>query len=214
MEKGLRVGIIGGGVSGAVTALQLSDLGINNILFEKKENLVSGPPFCHLHAGGNLYPEIPLEECKTLLKQSIEMARLFPDSIDKRPTFIAIPTNQKYSVDFIVKRLQKLKNYYKQLINEDPKNQILGPAAEYFKVYNENDLSELIKTETKTNPISADEWMRNAVEIVDTSKLKKPIILVQEYGWNFFRLAAQAQLALKEAEYCTLKTNSRMTREK
>ena len=39
MKKGLRVGIIGGGVSGAVTALQLSDLGIHNHLFEKKREL-------------------------------------------------------------------------------------------------------------------------------------------------------------------------------
>lgn len=208
MKKGLRVGIIGGGVSGAVTALQLSDLGIHNHLFEKKENLVSGPPFCHLHAGGNLYPEIPLEECKILLKQSIEMARLFPDSIDKRPTFIAIPTNEKYSVEFIVNRLKKLKKYYEQLIAEDPKNEILGTVDEYFKVYNDDDITDLAKTKTKSKPHTSDEWMRNAIEIVDTSKLKTPIILVQEYGWNFFRLAAQAQLALHESEYCTLKTDT------
>jgi len=208
MKKVLSVGIIGGGVSGAVTALQMSDLGISNLLFEKKENLVSGPPFCHLHAGGNLYPEIPLEECKTLLKQSIEMARLFPDSIDRRPTFIAIPTNEKYSVEFIVNRLKKLKKYYEQLISEDPQNQILGSIDEYFKVYNEDDITELAKTKTKKKPLTSDEWMRNAIEIVDTSKLKTPLILVQEYGWNFFRLAAQAQLALKESEYCTLKTDT------
>jgi len=208
MKKGLTVGIIGGGVSGAVTALQMSNLGIQNLLFEKKENLVSGPPFCHLHAGGNLYPEIPLEECKTLLKQSIEMARLFPNSIDKRPTFIAIPTNEKYSVEFIVNRLKKLKKYYEQLICEDPQNEIIGPIDEYFKVYNEDDITELANTKTKAKPLTSDDWMRNAIEIVDTSNLKTPIILVQEYGWNFFRLAAQAHIALKESKYCSLKTDT------
>lgn len=205
------VGIIGGGVSGAVTALQLSDLGIDNILFEKKEHLVSGPPFCHLHAGGNLYPEIPLKECKTLLKQSIEMARMFPDSIDKRPTLIAIPSSEKYSVAFITDRLKHLKEYYAQLISEDASNQILGPADQYFKVYDKDEISELLKIPTKSNPVSSDEWMRNAIEIVDTSKLKTPIILVQEYGWNFFRLAAQSQLALEEAENCTVKTGTTIT---
>ena len=211
MKKGFTVGIIGAGVSGAVTALQLSELGINNLLFEKKESLVSGPPFCHLHAGGNLYPEIPLEECKTLLKQSIEMARMFPDSIDKRPTFIAVPTSEKYSVEFIVNRLKKLKKYYKELVAEDAENQILGPVDKYFKVYNKEGISELTATATKTKPITSDEWMRNAIEIVDTSKLKTPIILVQEYGWNFFRLAAQAQLALNESKNCTLKTETTIT---
>lgn len=204
MKKDLRVGIIGGGVSGAVTALQLSELGIQNFLFEKKESLVSGPPFCHLHAGGNLYPEIPLEECKTLLKQSIEMARLLPDSIDKRPTFIAIPSDAKYSVDYIVNRLHSLTEYYQELVFEDPQNQILGPVDEYFKVYHEDDLAELSKSKTKAVPHTSDEWMRNAIEVVDISLLKKPIILVQEYGWNFFRVAAQAQLALKKSDYCDL----------
>lgn len=211
MTKRYTVGIVGGGVSGAVTALQLSDLEINNILFEKKENLVSGPPFCHLHAGGNLYPEIPLEECKTLLKQSIEMARMFPDSIDKRPTFIAIPTNEKYSVEFIVSRLKKLKEYYRELISEDANNQILGSADEYFKVYTKKEISQLVKTPAKKRPTTLDEWMRNAIEIVDTSKLKTPLILVQEYGWNFFRLAAQSQIALEESKNCTLRTGTAIT---
>ena len=211
MKERWRVGIIGGGVSGTVTALQLSNMGISNILFEKKEKLVSGPPFCHLHAGGNLYPEIPLEECKTLLKQSIEMARMFPYSIDKRPTFIAIPTNEKYSIDFIINRLEKLKKYYNQLISEDILNEVLGPVDEYFKIYNKEDLSELEKKPTKGSPLTSDEWMRNAVEIVDISQLKTPIILVQEYGWNFFRLAAQAQIALKDSSHCTLKTETTIT---
>ncbi len=211
MNKRFTVGVIGGGVSGAVTALQLSDLGINNILFEKKDNLVSGPPFCHLHAGGNLYPEIPLEECKTLLKQSIEMARMFPDSIDKRPTFISIPVDQKYSTDFIIERLKMLQVYYNELIKEDSSNEILGPAKYYFKVYNKEDINSLLKSPTVKKPVSSDEWMRNAIEIVDTEKLKSPIILVQEYGWNFFRLAAQAQLALDTSEHCTLKTNTEIT---
>ena len=50
MDKVYRVGIIGGGVSGVVTSLQLADLDIDNILFEKEESVVNGPPFCHLHA--------------------------------------------------------------------------------------------------------------------------------------------------------------------
>jgi hypothetical protein len=208
MNKKISVGIIGGGVSGAVTALQLSDLGIPNLLFEKKDNLVSGPPFCHLHAGGNLYPDIPLEECKTLLKQSIEMAKMFPESIDRRPTFIAIPTNERYSVEFILDRFEKIKEYYRKLVLEDPHNQILGPIDEYFKVYHKQDLNELSRAKIKKQPSTSDEWMRNAIEVVDTSRLKSPIILVQEYGWNFFRLAAQAQLALEESEHCTLKTDT------
>ena len=35
--------------------------------------------------------------------------------------------------------------------------------------------------------------------------------MVQEFGWNLFRTAAQAQLALEKAESCCLKTNTEVT---
>ena len=60
MNKVHNVGIIGGGVSGVVVALHLAELGIDNLLLDQKGNVVNGPPFCHLHAGGNLYPDISI----------------------------------------------------------------------------------------------------------------------------------------------------------
>src|SRR5690554_7746712 len=85
MDKVYDVGIIGGGVSGVVTSLELGKYGINNVLFEQENSVVNGPPFCHLHAGGNLYPDISDEQCRMLMKQSIEMARLSLQTIDERP---------------------------------------------------------------------------------------------------------------------------------
>lgn len=202
------VGIIGGGVSGVVIALQLSELGINTILFEQKSNVVNGPPFCHLHAGGNLYPDISDEQCRILMKQSIEMARLFPESIDERPTFISVPKTENYQVNNIEERLDMLVDYYKQLIEEDPSNAILGAPEDYYKIYSEEDLDVLAKQPTIKRPTSPDEWMTNAAKLIDYSQLKMPVVLVQEYGWNLFRLGAQAQLALNRTDRCTLKLNT------
>ena len=205
------VGIIGGGVSGVVIALQLSEYGIDNILFEQEESVVNGPPFCHLHAGGNLYPDISDEQCRILLKQSIEMARLFPQSIDERPTFISIPKTEKYAVSQIENRLDMLVDYYKTLIADDPENEILGAPENYYKLYNKEDLQILAEQPTTAVPNTADEWMCNAIKLIDYNLLKTPVILVQEYGWNFFRLGAQAQLALNSSKKCTLKTNTAVT---
>ena len=204
------VGIIGGGVSGVVTAIQLAEMGVNNILFEQEESVVNGPPFCHLHAGGNLYPDISDEQCRILMKQSIEMARLFPQSIDQRPTFISIPKNESYQVDDIENRLDMLVEYYKKLIKEDPANAILGAPDDYYKIYTQEDLEVLAEQPTTKRPTFPDEWMINAVKLVDYKQLKMPVILVQEYGWNLFRLAAQAQLALEKTDKCTLKLNSKV----
>ena len=117
LQQLYNIGVIGGGVSGVVTALELAKNGVETVLFEQKNSVVNGPPFCHLHAGGNLYPDISDEQCRILMKQSIEMARLFPQSIDKRPTFISIPKTQKYDVNKIQSRLEMLVEYYKTLIN-------------------------------------------------------------------------------------------------
>ena len=208
MNKIFDVGIIGGGVSGVVIALQLAELGVENIIFEQKASVVNGPPFCHLHAGGNLYPEISDEQCKLLMKQSIDMARLFPQSIDERPTFISVPKTEKYSLQDIERRLKVLVNYYQKLIDEDPLNEILGAPADYYKIYTAEDLKNLKNNPTSKRPSTADEWMTNAIQLIDVDKLKMPVVLVQEYGWNLFRLGAQAQLALLKSDKTNLKLNT------
>jgi hypothetical protein len=208
MEKIYTVGIIGGGVSGVVTALQLANLEIDSILFEQEKSVVNGPPFCHLHAGGNLYPDISDEECRILMKQSIEMARLFPQSIDERPTFISIPKSENYEVAQITNRLEMLRDYYELLIRKDPLNKILGDPKEYYTIYTKEKLVSLRQQQTLKHPSSPDEWMINAMQLIDLEKLKMPVLIVQEYGWNLFRLGAQAQLALKKTNTCSLKLDT------
>jgi len=211
MSKIYNIGIIGGGVSGAVVALQSAKYDIDTILFEQEKSLVNGPPFCHLHAGGNLYPDISDEQCRVLMKQSIDMARLFPQSIDERPTFISIPKSEKYEVEKITNRLEMLVEYYTKLIDEDPSNEILGSPKDYYKTYTREDLIALTEKPTVKRPNSADEWMSNTIKFIDHEKLKSPVIIVQEYGWNLFRLGAQAQLALNKTEKCSLKLKTNVT---
>lgn len=211
MSKVYTVGIVGGGISGSICALELAKYDINNILFEQGESLVSGPPFCHLHAGGNLYPDISVEQCKALMLQSIEMASLFPHAIDQRPTLISIPKSEKYEPEFIENRLNSLVEYYKQLIAEDSNNEVLGNPDLYYKAYTNKDLDALAKQPSVKQPKSFDQWMSNAIKLIDYQSLKTPVFLVQEFGWNLFRTAAQAQLALEETEACSVKTSTEVT---
>ena len=85
------IAIIGGGIAGSTSALHLAEIGLNVVLVEKSPSLVSGPPICHLHAGGNLYRDISADQCIELLKQSIDSVRLYPHTINRRPTVIAVP---------------------------------------------------------------------------------------------------------------------------
>lgn len=200
----LKVGIIGGGVAGSTIAIRLAALGIETYLFEVKASLIDGPPMCHLHAGGNLYREIPDEDCVELLKQSIDMLRMYPHSIDVRPTVIAIPKRDEGNPEDLLPRLQLLTREYKAMIEADPANKVLGEATNYYRLYDRQQVQALLDANDSDPslfpedqiPQNLDHWVVNAAKQLDLDKLKFPIVAVQEYGWNIFRLAASAQIAL------------------
>lgn len=210
-NSNIRVGIIGGGIGGATIAMRLSEQGADVVLFEKETSLVNGPPMCHLHAGGNLYREISDQQCIELLKQSISTAKLYRHAIDYRPTIVAVPTHDNGDPSDVVERLNILQQEYAKLIEVDEKNQVLGPASEYFKLYEKTDLEALKKLPTPTHPQSPDQWMIAFAKHVNLNQLKFPLVLVQEYGISVFRLAAITSLTLEKRKNCQLLTDTQVT---
>ena len=208
LKPNVKIAIIGGGVAGATTAISLGQLGMNVTLFEKESSLVSGPPFCHLHAGGNLYREISDEQCVTLLKQSIDFLRFYPYVVDYRPTVIALPTSDKSNPKTLLPRLDLLVSEYEKLIEKDTQNKVLGESSNYYKLYEREELEALAKKPISKLPKTSDEWMIPVAKNLDLEKIQFPLILVQEYGLNLFRLASGAMLALKELPNVTLRMES------
>jgi hypothetical protein len=207
----MKVAIIGGGVAGVSTALYLGELGVDVTLFEKESSLVSGPPFCHLHAGGNLYREISDKQCITLLKQSIDFLHFYPFVVDHRPTVIALPTTDKSTPKELLPRLKLLQKEYQKLIDKNIKNRVLGDSKEYYKLYEREKLQHLKDRDIVQTPKTSDEWMIAVAKNLDFDKVQFPLILVQEYGLNLFRLASGATLALKDMKNVKLKTDTTVT---
>ena len=143
MNGRAHVGIVGGGVAGVTAALALGHLGLRVTLFEKGETLVGGPPFCHLHAGGNLYREISDAQCVALLRQSVEFARLYPFVVDRRPTVVAVPTRDEGSPEALLPRLRLLRSEYEKLVAQDAANEVLGPPVDYFELFDAKRLEAL-----------------------------------------------------------------------
>jgi hypothetical protein len=195
-RKNARIAIVGGGIAGTTAALLLSQTNSEITLYENAPSLVSGPPFCHLHAGGNLYPEISDAQCITLLEQSIDFARLYPYGVDHRPTIVALPIYCSRSTAHLLPRLQKLTAHYQRLIDNDPQNAVLGDPQHYFKLYERADIEALKSRSVVAHPRSADQWMIPFAKEVDMDKIQFPVILVQEYGLNLFRISAGAHLTL------------------
>lgn len=198
-DRPRRVAVIGGGVAGSTIALRLGLAGVETFLIEQNASLINSPPMCHLHAGGNLYREIPLADCKTLLRQCIDIARLYPDSIDVRPTVITVPKRDQGDAKDLLPRLVALTEYYADLVAQNSQNAVLGAPENYYRLYNRDDL---VKLAHQTPPATADDartiddWLSAFVRVVDWEKLQMPVVAVQEYGWNIFRLAASAELQL------------------
>jgi len=208
INKQAKIAIVGGGVAGASAALYFGQSGLDVTLFEKETSLVSGPPFCHLHAGGNLYREISDAQCVTLLKQSIDFLRFYPFIVDYRPTVIVLPLSDSGTTEALLPRLKLLTREYEALIAKDTDNKVLGESENYYKSYDRAKIEALKQKNVLKQPKTCDEWMIPVAKNIDLDKVQFPLIMVQEYGLNLFRLAAGTALILENLGSVTLHTNS------
>ncbi len=206
-----KVAVVGGGIAGSTIALYLSEIGLDVKLFEKGPSLVNGPPICHLHAGGNLYREISDQQCLTLLRESVDLVRFYPDAVDYRPTVIAVPVDDSGKPEDLYPRLQKLQREYASLIMMDPLNKVLGESSDYFRLYERHQAEALREKEAPQSPLDMDDWMIPVVKNINLDKVRFPLIMVQEYGLNLFRLASTVRLALEEKANCELLLNRKVT---
>ena len=208
MKQDKKIAIIGGGIAGSTIASYFDKIGIKATLFEKKETLVSGPPICHLHAGGNLYREIDDKACITLLKESINLVKLYPNCIDYRPTILATPLLDPTDPSDLINRLKLLQNVYAKMVDNDNTNCVLNNPNNYFKTYSKIDLLKLKTQEPKSTPKSFDDWIIPFAKYSDLDKLKYPVIAVQEYGLNIFRLSATVTKTISCSTNIDLKNNT------
>ncbi|USD66742.1 FAD-dependent oxidoreductase [Vibrio sp. SCSIO 43136] len=197
--------VIGGGIAGSTAALALAEKGVPVTLLERKNGLVSGPPICHLHAGGNLYREISQQQCITLLRQSIDTVRVFKHTLNVRPTVIAIPHTDPCDPNSLLPRLKAIQSSYQALVDQDPENEVLGAPKNYFKLYSKSDLEQLKGRMQPSSPVSTDDWLIPFAQFADLETLKYPVVAVEEHGWSVFRLAATSTIALENLPSCELK---------
>ncbi|WP_448247786.1 FAD-dependent oxidoreductase [Thalassotalea agariperforans] len=205
-----KVAIIGGGVAGSTIALRFAELGIDTTLIEKGPSLVNGPPICHLHAGGNLYREISDEQCLTLLQQSIDTVKVYPHSVNIRPTVIALPLTDQGKPADLLPRLELLRAKYAALVAQDKSNKVLGEPEDYFRFYSRAELESLREQPIPTYAQQESDWLIAFAQKVDLARLQFPVLLVQEYGLSAFRFAAIASLAIEKLPSCHLQSNQQV----
>jgi hypothetical protein len=139
MKKKFNISVIGGGIGGCMAAIMASKIPNADVqLFEKKDKLLAGLPFCHLHSGGFLYPMINHEECIELLNHSLEFANFFNECLDNRPTIIAYRIDSIYNTKELIDKCKLMEATYKEFCVKD--NHVLGNPNSYYAIYTREDI--------------------------------------------------------------------------
>jgi hypothetical protein len=69
--------------------------------------------------------------------------KVYPHSVNPRPTVIALPKFDKREPVDLLPRLQKIKEKYSQLVNQDASNKVLGEPSDYFEFFSRSQLEAL-----------------------------------------------------------------------
>ena len=147
--------VIGAGISGTLTALELA-ANHRILLIESGKEIL--PDSCtsrnqcfKLHTGLHYFGNI--ETAKLCLKKAIAFAKEFPDCILGRQNLNAsyrrgrhfVMSNSLVKPEEAIKVAIELKELYIQLIASDPKNKVFGDPDRFFKVLSSEEYSYLSK---------------------------------------------------------------------
>lgn len=184
-----KIAIIGGGITGITTAIHLSKK-YNNAtidIYERKKNILSGGPYCHLHAGGFLYPDISIIDSQILLEQSLLFASYFKNAMIKRPTIITYHKNYKESPKKLLYKCILLKHQYTiwtKKYNTFP----LGPCDHFFAVYHLEDMLYFktyghLPVTDEINKMYHNPYVETFCKLLDNvNDIQYPFISVCEFG--------------------------------
>ncbi|NBO99286.1 MAG: hypothetical protein EBU90_04055 [Proteobacteria bacterium] len=189
MTKSKRVAVIGGGISGCVSAIQMSKLpNVQVDLYERKNTLLQGSPYCHLHAGGFLYPDISVQDCTELLTNSLDFAEYFGNFLDRRPLIAAYNVNSQYQPHTLVFRARMMQMVYRCWASEHSNKHPLGHPDQYVAIFTRQDVEHfqqhgrLPETTDQAKRFHQPYVEAALSQLCDFDSIKYPFVSVNEPG--------------------------------
>lgn len=209
-SKSKKIIIIGGGISGCLSALELSKKDNVEIeLYERNHKILSGTPFCHLHSGGMLYPDLKLSECKDLLYHSLLFASYFENCLINRPTIIAYRKNCSYDSKFLKIKCKEMQYYYELWIVKN-KQMPLGQSNTYYAEYTKYDMLMFKKNKLyNTNTPYHDKYVRTFCELLNNiDDIQYPFVSVKEFGISMEKIYKEIYNRLENTHNVKIYTNT------
>jgi hypothetical protein len=181
-----HIAIVGGGIAGTLAALKLSKVKGSYVdLYEQNNGILQGPPYCHLHAGGFLYPEISSKDSQALFKHALDFAMSFPDHIVKRPSVIAYRSCSNFSTSKLIYKCKTIRYQY-ACSNESP----FGNPELFYAIYNLEDFQHVKEYGCLPNSddparVYHDPYVLQFCKLLDDANaIKFPFVSVCEPGIN------------------------------
>ncbi|MHA6881893.1 FAD-dependent oxidoreductase [Ralstonia pseudosolanacearum] len=208
-----KIAIIGGGLTGVISALKLRSLGHEVSLYEANEDICLEaskiPAHCY---GAPGYCHLPKDEQIEIFRSGLAFAKLFPQAISLRPTVFALNQNDRVrvtddkngrfrTIGDLRNSVKLAENEYKKAVASDPKNEVFGPVGNYQSGYTRAQIQALRNQPLTGTPVKNDEWVANWAHEMSNealSRLQYPVFLVKEPEINMLRFRELARSALSE----------------
>jgi len=184
-----RVVVLGAGHAGCAISMMLAERGVDVLLIEGDEHISNGP-CCHLHSFGAIYPD--MKDVSDLPGKAVSFATSYPESVDRRPTLVALSPTAPYAPSEWHARIVESAALYEEWLDklDDAQREVLIPkGAPVLEV-----LRSSVGAVGELSP-----WaVQTALHVPDGIR---DAIMVWECGLNDCRLAALNELGLERLSH-------------
>ncbi len=152
----MNIDIIGGGVAGCVSALELAEQGYSVRIHEYRPELLTGSSHatpCRLTLGFHYFDVITAVRC---LEASVAFVRKYPgfkiidrlsDATHLAKGWYFITSDSLFKADEVLDLYHVLQTRYTLLIEKDPKNAVFGPADQFVRVLEPSEYQDQVSVE-------------------------------------------------------------------
>ncbi|MDP3704529.1 MAG: FAD-dependent oxidoreductase [Legionellaceae bacterium] len=150
-----KIGIIGAGIAGCTTAIELANKGHEVTLFERTDNLLrqSSDATSHCFSVGFYHSDIAV--AKVSLDACIRLLRHLKEQMDvpfqerervngiDRIAYV-ISTQSVISPENVISHFEALKSHYATLVRQDVRNRVLGPVDAFYNIADKQHFATLL----------------------------------------------------------------------
>ncbi len=185
-EEKAKVAVIGGGIAGVLSAIELAKYN-KVVLFEKQSDLLMGTSknqSYRLHTGLH-YPDEEYYTSVHCLMDTIAFLQELPKDLPKEEECVYhqrsryfLMSDSPYDIEHMRKLIDKLKQVYKKLCEQDDKNRVLGDPKNFITEVDPEDYESYVAEKVDFQKEDGERISSSVVFAVD---IEEPLIKLNQF---------------------------------